>query len=352
MPKVVNSAPKKKCKISMRILLYTLALIVWSGGLCAQSQFKAAFWNIENLFDTTDAALIRDDDFTPTGKYQWTEERLVKKFQDLSRVIHDIDKSNDLAILGLAEIENKSVLNRLNKDFIRRGMKMVHKESPDERGIDCAMLYDPDIVTAEHVQFLPLFLAGNEKTRDIVEVEFSFNDSRNDGTIYVFVNHWPSRWGGQKETEPLRRSAARTLRTRIDHILSKDPHADILIMGDFNDYPNDPSLYEVLRAHEAGPRTYPGDLINTTWSLDKNPDAGTCMYRGKWTVLDQIIISAAMRDHSNFNWAFESTQTFMPDYLIEKDGKYQGWPYRMYRSGKYHGGYSDHLPVVCTIQVN
>ncbi|NQV40943.1 MAG: endonuclease/exonuclease/phosphatase family protein [Candidatus Marinimicrobia bacterium] len=336
----------------MRLLLLSLIVVIGSSGLSAQSQFKAAFWNVENLFDTTNAALILDDDFTPTGKYEWTEERLVKKFQDLSRVIHDIDSDNDLAILGLSEIENKDVLTRLNDNYINRGFEIVHKESPDERGIDCALLYDPTQLTIKTRTFLTVFLAGNEKTRDIVQVEFTFNNAKGNGSIHVFVNHWPSRWGGQKETDPLRRAAALTLRTRIDNILSKNSQADILVMGDFNDYPDDPSLYDVLRAHEAGPQKYPGDLINTTWALDKNPDAGTCMYKGKWTVLDQIIISSGMRDKKNFDWTFESTQPFRPDYLIEKDGKYEGWPYRMHRSGKYQGGYSDHLPIVCNISVS
>lgn len=336
----------------MRLLLIGLTLTVWSVEVCAQNQFKVAFWNVENLFDTTNAALIQDDDFTPSGKYEWTEERLDKKFQNLAEVVHDIDKARDLAILGLAEIENKAVLTRLNDNYIKRGYKIVHKESPDERGIDCALLYDPYILTIKSDHFLPVFLAGNEKTRDIIEVEFAFNKSGADRILYVFVNHWPSRWGGQKETDPLRRTAARTLRTRIDNILTRDPQADILIMGDFNDYPDDPSLYEVLRAHGAVPQAYPGDLINTTWSLDKKPGAGTCMYRGKWTVLDQIIISSGMRDSKNFDWMFESTHPFRPAYLIEKDGEYEGWPYRMYRSGNYQSGYSDHLPVVCDILVS
>jgi len=335
----------------MRLPLFLLTLVIWSSGLCAQDQFTAAFWNIENLFDTTNAAHIRDDDFTPTGKYLWDEAKLVKKFQDLSRVIHDLDKNNDLAILGLAEIENKTVLKRLNEDFIRRGLEMIHKESPDERGIDCGLLYDPEQLSLINSRFITIFLAGNEKTRDIVEVEFTHRNYPDGKSIHVFVNHWPSRWGGQKETDPLRRTAARTLRSRLDEILLKNPKADILIMGDFNDYPDDPSLYEVLRAHEAGPDAYPGDLINTTWLLDKNPDAGTCMYRGKWTVLDQIIISAGMRDSRGFDWTFESTQPFMPEYLIEQNGEYAGWPYRMFRRGKYQGGYSDHLPIICTITV-
>ncbi len=336
----------------LRQLLLATTICLWSNGVVAQTHFKAAFWNVENLFDTTDAAHVQDEDFTPAGKYQWNEDRLNKKLEDLARVIHDMDRDNDLAILGLAEIENKSILNRLNHDFIKRGLRPVHKESPDERGIDCALLYDPDQVTLIATNFIPIFLAGNEKTRDIIESQFQAKTSRSAGTLYVFVNHWPSRWGGQKKTDPLRRTTARTLRTRIDEILLKDTKADILILGDFNDYPEDPSLSQVLRARPASPQLYPGDLINTTWSLGQDPDAGTVMYRGKWTVLDQIIISSAMTDKHDYEWEFNSTHTLTMEYLFEKEGKYEGWPFRMYRGGEYQGGYSDHLPVICSILVN
>ena len=335
----------------MRTPLFLITLIIWTSGSFAQVQFKAAFWNVENLFDTTNAAHIRDDDFTPSGRYEWTEERLLKKLNDLTRVIHDLDKKNDLAILGLSELENKAVLQRLNHEHLDRGWKIIHKESPDERGIDCGILYDPNLIKLKSYQFLTVFLAGDEKTRDIVEAEFIPLKGKQQSTLYVFVNHWPSRWGGQKETDPLRRIAARTLRTRIDDILTKEPEANILIMGDFNDYPDDPSLYQVLRAHEPGPAGYPGDLINTTWGLHEDPNSGTYMYRGNWNVLDQIIISSGMQNRMGFDWVLNSTSAYKPDYLIEQEGKFAGWPYRMFRSGKYHGGYSDHLPVVCTISV-
>lgn len=336
----------------MRFPLLTLILVMLSSGSPAQDQFKAAFWNVENLFDTTNAAQSRDEDFTPSGRYAWTEDLLQKKFNSLTRVINDIDKGDDLAILGLAEIENKQVLKRLNDEYLQKGWKIVHQESPDERGIDCAVLYDPELVKLKDYKFLTVFLAGDDKTRDIVEAEFVPRKGRVQNSFYVFVNHWPSRWGGQEKTDPLRRTAARTLRARIDDILVKQPNADILIMGDLNDYPNDPSVYEVLRAHEPGPIAYPGDLINTTWKLHADPHAGTYMYRGDWNVLDQVIISVGMQDKHGFDWVLNSTSAFKPEYLIEKDGKYAGWPFRMFRSGKYHGGYSDHLPVVCSITVN
>jgi len=151
-------------------------LFVQPNRLIGQSHFQVAFWNVENLFDTTNSAATRDEDFTPSGKYEWTEERLVKKFQDLSRVIHDIDAQQDLAILGLAEIENFGILDRLNQKYIKLGMNIVHKESPDERGIDCGLLYNPNLVRLVQKQFLSIYLAGDEKTRDIIEAEFRIKD--------------------------------------------------------------------------------------------------------------------------------------------------------------------------------
>lgn len=335
----------------MRTLLCGLIITFWSAGVYAQSSFKVAFWNVENLFDTTNAVLVQDEEFTPTGKKQWTEERLLAKLQSLSKVIHHLNQDNDLALLGLSEVENRAILDRLNDDFLSMGMKVVHKESPDERGIDCGILYDPKLLSPTESNFLPVFLAGDEKTRDIIEAIFKPAGMPRGPHLYVYVNHWPSRWGGQKQTDPLRRAAARTLRTRIDNILSRDPEADILIIGDFNDYPDDPSLYQVLRAHQPGVEDFPGDLINTTWELDQDPKTGTCMYRGTWTVLDQIIISKGLMDGSGYDWQENSTVAFIPEYLIESSGEYEGWPFRMYRRDTYQGGYSDHLPVWCTISI-
>ena len=332
-----------------RLLLFFAILISLPISSFGQSQFQVAFWNVENLFDTTDNRSTTDEDFTPTGKYEWTEERLNKKCQDLSRVIHDIDSQNDLAILGLAEIENFQVLKRLNQQYLKLGMSIIHKESPDERGIDCGLLYDPKLVSLVHKQFISIYLAGNEKTRDIIEAEFKLKGASGKHTIYVFVNHWPSRWGGQAVTDPLRLSAALTLRNRVDQILTLDSQAEIIILGDFNDYPVDPSVHSVLKANKMDINAYPGDLINTTWKLHEDPNAGTVMYRGKWTVLDQIIISQGLVNKQLFEWVVNSTQPFAPPYFIEKGGDHSGWPYRTYRSTKYSGGYSNHLPIVCSI---
>jgi len=314
----------------------------------AQGSFHIGFWNVENLFDTTNTAHIQDDDFTPTGRYAWDEERLAKKLADLSQVIHDLENQTDLAILGLAEIENRGVLNRLNQT-LNSGYAVVHQESPDERGIDCGLLYQPELVTLIESKFIPIYLAGDEKTRDIIEARFRVPGSRTQKNLYVFINHWPSRWGGQPQTDPLRRQAAATLRKRIDIILRDDPKADIVVLGDFNDYPDDASLRKVLRAAPPQTNLYPGDLINTTWPIHLAQDQGTVMYRGDWVVLDQIIISSGMLDPRGFAWEMASTQVVVKDYQIEQTGKNAGWPFRMYRGTQYQGGYSDHLPVICKV---
>ncbi|NQV15746.1 endonuclease/exonuclease/phosphatase family protein [bacterium] len=332
---------------SFLLLISTIACGVAT--LTGQSEFQLGFWNVENLFDTTNAASINDVDFTPLGRYEWTETRLQKKMNDLSKVIHDMDQENDLALLGLAEIENYKILNRLNTDFVGSGYEIVHKESPDERGIDCALIFKPAILELVNHHFITVFLAGTEKTRDIIEAEFKPVNAAGRSSLFVFVNHWPSRWGGQEQTDPLRRSAAFTLRTRIDQILMSKPKADIIVMGDFNDYPNDPSLIEVLRAAAFRIDPYPGDLINTTWELNEDPTAGTCMYKGSWVVLDQIIISYGMMDKTDYSWVSGSSKPFHKDYLIESKGEYAGWPFRMFRGGQYQGGYSDHLPIICRV---
>ena len=316
----------------------------------AQGSFQVGFWNIENLFDTTNAVLAGDDDFTPNGKYHWTEERLAEKCADLARVIQDINSTTDLALLGLAEIENYQVLDRLNRSIPKAAFQIVHKESPDERGIDCGLLYNPHQLRLRSASFLPVYLAAGEKTRDIIEAQFTVKEAVYSPTLYVFINHWPSRWGGEAETDPLRQAAAGTLRQRVDHILMLDPRADIIIMGDFNDYPDNTSLRAVLRAAPPQTSGLPGDLINTTYPLHQEPDRGTYVYRGEWGVLDQIIISAGLLDDLGFSWVPFSTHAFRPEYLLEKTGDHAGWPFRTYRGNDYQGGYSDHLPILCNIK--
>lgn len=329
-------------------LIISLLLSAFLTDASCQTSFGVAFWNVENLFDTTNSSNTIDEDFTPGGRYAWDESKLAEKLDRLSQVIVQMDSEHNLGILGLAEIENAGILERLNAQHLKAGFKIIHRESPDERGIDCAILYDPEAVKLQSRHFIPVQLSGGEKTRDILEAAFVVD--KGVAPLHVFINHWPSRWGGQLETEPYRIQAARTIRSRIDEILSVNASADIIIMGDFNDNPDDKSIHEILRARDPAGELLPGDLVNASWNLHQNPEKGTYVYKGSWQVLDQTILSSAMFDTQYFRCELDDVHTFSPAYLFEKEGRYTGWPFRMYRSGKYQGGYSDHLPILCKVQ--
>ncbi len=313
-------------------------------------QYCVAFWNVENLFDLQDDPFRNDDDFTDSGRYAWTQERLDLKYDRLSQVMNDINGRRGADIMGLCEVENLPVLEPLLATYLDRPYAVVHKDSPDERGIDCALLYDKTRFVLVHAKFHPVLLPGDDHTRDILEAELSLGTQPNK-RLFVFVNHWPSRWGGRVQTDPKRRMAAEVLRQRVDEILTKWPKADIVIMGDLNDHPDDASVHDVLLARAPESESLPGMLINTTWDIHLDPQTGTYMYRGDWGVLDQMIISQGMLDEKRFHWVEGSTTVFKPGYLRQKDGEYQGWPWRMYAGGNYLGGYSDHLPVYCLLTI-
>jgi predicted extracellular nuclease len=315
------------------------------------STYFIAFWNVENLFDTIDDPQTKDDEFTPTGQYEWTPERLRYKIELLSGAINDVNETRGPDILGFAEIENIEVLNALNSK-LNRNYQIIHRDSPDERGIDAALLYDASRFKLVGTYFHRIPLGYKDTSREIIEGVFMPIDENSDAKLYVFVNHWPSHYGGSKKTDAKRRIAAQTLRDRINLIEATQPNADIIVMGDLNDYPNMPSIYEVLSAKESPEVLLPSDLFNTTWHLHETPGQGTHAYGGEWGVLDQIIVSQGMLDKKGFSWQTNSTLPNMPSYLINQSGKYEGAPFRMFGGGQYLGGYSDHLMITCKIILN
>ncbi|MCF7801845.1 MAG: endonuclease/exonuclease/phosphatase family protein [Candidatus Marinimicrobia bacterium] len=327
-------------RVFMVTVLFTVTL--WA----ADSQYFTAFWNVENLFDTMDDPQTRDEDFTPLGSYEWTPIRLETKYQMLAQVINQMNDGQAPDILGLAEVEHRGLTEALVRGHLKRKYKVIQQDSPDERGIDCALLYDPEVIQLKRYQFIPIPLPNNDKTREIVEGEFE----KNGHSLFIFINHWPSRWGGTAETDPKRRLTAATLRQRIDLILKTDPAADILIMGDLNDYPDNGSVLEVLAAKPAPDQLLPGEFYNSTWPIFEAPDQGTYMYRGEWNVIDHVIVSQGLLDRDRFVWVQGSTDRFLQPYQLQRSGKYKGYPFRMYAGGKYLGGYSDHMPVYCRIR--
>ncbi len=306
------------------------------------------FYNVENLFDTKHDPHKNDESFTPDGEYHWDEERYLDKLNHISKAINFIDEKP--VLIGLAEVENYKVLEALIRtgELAEINYKYVHYDSPDRRGIDCALLYDADLFSVIRSEKIAVKMPNNDhfSTRDILHVFGEFNDG---AKTHVFVNHWSSRREGEKETEPRRIRAAEILREKVDVILKNDPLANIIIIGDFNDYPTNKSLHEVLRAKEAGFENN-DDLINLLYDEQINGE-GTSVHHREWNVLDQIIISQAIYDgKSGIGIEDNDAEILDEEELIYtyKDGGTK--PSSTYGGRKYYGGYSDHLPVYIVLK--
>ncbi len=306
------------------------------------------FYNVENLFDTKHDPQKDDEDFTPYGEYQWDEERYQDKLEHISEAINMIDHKP--VLIGLAEVENYKVLEALieTDEMAEVNYKFVHYESPDRRGIDCALLYDADLFKVIRSEKIPVKMPNDDHfaTRDILHVFGEFNDGTK---THVFVNHWSSRREGEKETEPRRIQAAEILRSKVDVILKNDPFANVMIIGDFNDYPTNKSLHEILRAKEAGFENG-DDLINLLFE-EQIAGEGTSVHQREWNVLDQIIISQAIYDNkSGLGIEDNDAEILDEEELIYtyKDGGSK--PSSTYGGRKYYGGYSDHLPVYVVLK--
>ena len=213
----------------------------------AETEFSFMFYNVENLFDCVNDSLTNDDEFTPEGTRNWTTFKLYEKLDRLSKVILAAGKWNPPVVVGLCEVENRNVLEMLvnNAALKKNGYKIIHKDSPDERGIDVAFLYRPDLFRPFDYQNIPVLdtLDGNFKTREILLVSGVINGC---DTLHFFVNHWPSRYGGIMETAGYRKRAAATLRKTITRLNEEYSHPLIVCMGDFNDQPSDESLALIL----------------------------------------------------------------------------------------------------------
>ena len=328
-----------------RYIVISVTLILFSCGSSRKvtqpvngvvNDLKFAFYNIENLFDLKDDPHKNDDDFTPGGKLQWNEERYNKKLSNLAYVIERLGGDNTSPdILGLCEVENVEVLKDLVKQqaIKSRNYQIIHFDSPDERGIDVALLYDPKVFQPHYQNNIRITLPGSDSTtRDVLLVKGTIN---NIDTFTVVVNHWPSR----RNPEETRLITARKVRQVIDSTFNNSPQARILLMGDFNDEPTDESLKILMQGNEPNK-----NLFNAMSEL-KNQGLGTHEYRKNWHMLDQFVYSSSLQN-GNWKYVTGSAQVFKPDFLQEGDGPYKGSPYRTYVGNKYLGGYSDHFPIM------
>ncbi len=314
----------------------------------ARERFRVMFYNVENLFDTEDNPLKNDDDFLPDGFYRWTPWKYWGKMRNITRVITAVGEMRSPALVGLCEVENDSVLFDLTRKSPLReqGYEYIITDSPDERGINVALLYQRHqfklIDTKEYeVAFShPRFGA----TRNILHV---VGELINRDTLDVLVCHFPSRSSGQRVTEPARLETAALLRRKADSILAVRERPYCLMMGDFNDPPESKSLLHTIRAGRNEAPYLNNQLYNLFFDHSQNSESGTYKYQGKWEVIDQFIVNGALlrKESGIYIDGFEA-HIFNADFLLEKDEKYYGHkPFRTNLGPRYHGGFSDHLPI-------
>ena len=339
-------------KLSLMIALVILML----GGLnsCKEKKstgtFTFAFYNVENLFDTINDPAINDESFLPESKVAWNTERYNQKLYNLSKVLKSMNDPDFPAIVGLCEVENLAVLEDLvsHKNIAAAGYKIIHQDSPDERGIDNAILYQPETYIPVKNSFIAPDFTGLEHnlTRDIIYSKGLINEN---DTIHIFVNHWVSRWGGQEATESYRIAIANQIKNITDSIISVIPDANILIAGDLNDNPDDKSVMEILKTKMVIPKANNYDLYNLSLRLYESDTVGTLYYKS-WDIFDQIIISGAMLGGNNKLKVASVDQTiFAKNWMLYQPKEGPARPSRTASGGRYFGGYSDHLPVMIDI---
>ncbi len=338
---------------SMRYLFFSVILIIgFTVNIQAQkgkaSQFKVAFYNTENLFDTIDDPHKSDNDFLPSAKVPWTSERYFHKLNNIARVLVSIDSLDMPAVIGLAEVENIDVLNDLvNKTPLHRGnYQAILVEGGDPRGIDVALIFRKDVMHEISHKAFP----GSKSftTRSILYVKLE--DAKKD-TFHLFVNHWKSREGGGNETETKRLENAASLKYLTDSILTRNPMANIVAMGDLNDNPTDKSISEVLGALKPDQKITPTGLYDLMALRFQNGE-GTLYYKS-WDLFDQIIVSGNLltvkKQGKGVLITYPFSTIFKQDWMLYKNNSGVMVPARTASSKEYFGGFSDHLPVFVTV---
>ena len=349
------------------------------------------FYNLENLFDTINDPKIDDEEFLPKSEKKYNTAAYYRKLNNMAQAIKGIgeaDNPDGLALLGVVEIENATVLKDLiaTDSLKSREYKYVHFESPDARGIDVGLIYNPKYFTVLHAQPHHVTLPDKHPTRDILVVQ---GDLVGD-TVYVIVNHWPSRRGGNNKydlnnkeaaynrsgrvvvdrvtgvtrqnavdvndnaalqvdgeelSRPARAAAAKACMAVVDSLQHINANAKIIIMGDLNDDPTSPSVKDVMAVKYTEQEVGDKEIFNALGNFHKK-GFGTLVFNGKWNLFDQLMYSKPLLNKSQLNgWFLYSSHIYYRDFLINKTGDYKGYPRRSWLGNYWNNGYSDHLPV-------
>jgi hypothetical protein len=339
-------------KLSRLFAAFVASLALASGafGVSAQEKkqyqmFGVAFYNLENLFDTINNNGKYDLEFSPEGKNRWDSNKYWSKIKNLSYAISQMTtKTTPMgpAIIGVSEIENITVLQDLVKaESIKNwNLQVVHHDSPDARGVDVGLLYNPRFFRLLNVTNHRLTVPElpNFKTRDQMCVVGVMGGSK----LAVIVNHWPSRRGGEKESSWLREAAASLTKQICDSLYKVDPTMGVVVMGDLNDDPHNKSVAEVLGARKKPVGIENHGFYNPFWEKLDN-GIGSYIYRGGWDLFDQIIVNGNLVN-GTAGLKFRNAEVLNKKFLLQADGQYKGYPHRTFSGGAWTNGYSDHLP--------
>ncbi|MDR0799777.1 MAG: endonuclease [Dysgonamonadaceae bacterium] len=333
--------------MKLKPLIY-FVLLCLAIPLQGQTSFRVMFYNLENLFDTENDSLKNDDEFTPEGVRHWNNHRYYTKLSHLAKVITALGEWETPALIGLCEVENNRTIEDLIAHSPLRKMqyRYVMTESEDARGIDVALLYQRDqFKYLEHESIRIDFPYNRDKkTRDILHITGKVISG---DTLDVFVCHFPSRRGGKVQSARDRIQAAATLKSRVDSLMNFRSKANVLIMGDFNDEPNDKSMAQILDAQSPTKTTDPRQLYNLILEISKINETGSYKFQDQWNFIDQILVSGNLLNRKNaFHVLPETATIFWKDFMVTLDKKYGGIrPKKTFHGYKYEQGYSDHFPV-------
>jgi len=321
--------------------IFFLILVFFASVCFARDGFRVVFYNTENFFDCNHDSLKSDQEFLPGGIRGWTPSRYFRKAGNIARMLAAVGEDKFPDIVGLAEVENDACLKTLvfSSPLKNAGYSFIHEESEDARGVDVCLLYNRYTFRILGKQVLKIKFEGEpyKKTRDILHV---WGRTFSGVQLHFYVCHFPSRLGGETESETYRRQVARMLRSSVDSVFMQEQTANIVIMGDFNDYPSNKALFTDLQALDPQKKTQEGKLYNLMLPMEGIPGVGTNKQQSEWGILDQLILSG------NLLGKTQGAHIFSPDFLLLEDERWLGKkPFRTYNGMVYQGGYSDHLPV-------
>lgn len=332
------------------LFLLFVSTFVFGQGNKNYEVLTIAFYNVENLFDTLNDPNTRDDARTPEGRDRWTEDIYALKVKNTAKVLAEIGRettNQPPAVIGLCEVENKQVIVDVLNDPLLKPYNygIVHIDSPDERGIDVALIYQKKHFLPISFKNHALRLFDKDGTRDYTRDQLLVYGMLEKEPVYVLVHHWPSRSGGQKRSEPNRIDAAALNKKLVDSVLQQNPKAKIINMGDFNDEPTNTSVADVLQTTDKKRKALKNNLLYTPMMAFYKQGIGTYCYRGNWNVLDQIHVSGGLLKDKKNGWQFWKAGIYNKPFLINKEGRYKGYPFRSFAGGRFLGGYSDHFAV-------